>query len=90
MTPADTPCVEWRGVNLEHLRLGTQSENVAESYRKGRAIGSNPFGTSKTHCPAGHAYSPDNTAWRNGKRKCRACHRATQRRYLARRAARSV
>jgi hypothetical protein len=30
----------------------------------------------KTHCPAGHEYTEENTYWRNGARKCRACANA--------------
>lgn len=35
----------------------------------------------KTHCPRGHAYTPDNTIWRNERHRwCRTCKRETDRR----------
>jgi hypothetical protein len=40
-----------------------------------------------THCVHGHAYTPENTLWREeGWRGCRECNRAAVRRYQARRA----
>jgi hypothetical protein len=64
-------------VNPAHLEPVTPRENIARS----------PIHVgSKTHCPAGHAYSSDNLV-SNGKnqwRCCRTCHSA---RLRARRAA---
>lgn len=36
------------------------------------------------HCPKGHEYTPENTAFSNGWRYCKACNRANVRRYNAR------
>ena len=56
---------------LSNLRYGTRSENNADSIRHG----THPH-SSKTHCPAGHAYSTENTYWssrmqRNMRREAR-------------------
>lgn len=41
--------------------------------------------TSKTHCPQGHEYSPENTTYSNtGARRCIICDRAAKRRYAQR------
>ena len=58
-------------VNPDHLEPVTFEENV----RRGEA-GRHGFNTSKTHCPAGHAYDAANThIKRCGRRECRACAR---------------
>ncbi|MET8378015.1 NUMOD4 motif-containing HNH endonuclease [Streptomyces microflavus] len=54
-----------------NLAWGTHSENMADCLKHG----THPE-ARKTHCPAGHEYSPENTVVRvNGKRRCRACQR---------------
>jgi hypothetical protein len=53
-------------VNPGHLEPVPHRENLA------RGIGNG----SKTHCPKGHAYSPENTyTGPNGNRGCRTCRR---------------
>ena len=51
---------------------------------------------ARTHCDAGHEFTPDNTMWRWGKggkaggvkyRKCRRCHAAYMARYRAKKTA---
>jgi hypothetical protein len=64
----DTPAC----VRPDHLRLGTQAENMAEMKEKGRARNQN---TAKTHCPRGHEYTPENTLLSQGRRNCRTCRR---------------
>ena len=56
-------------VNPDHLEAVTRAENI----RRAASV--------KTHCPAGHAYTPENTYIRPGTchRKCRACARARDR-----------
>ena len=57
--------------NIDHLALGTNSENM----RHRRLDGTDP-NTIKTHCPAGHPYSGDNLRTRpKGNRECRECDR---------------
>lgn len=52
--------------NPDHLELVTASENTRRQDHAGRR---------KTHCPAGHEYTEENTARRNGRRFCRQCDR---------------
>ena len=65
-------------VNPDHLRLVTRRTHVhltpgCVGYRNGR----------KTHCPAGHAYTPDNISPSNlakrGQRQCLTCNRIRDR-----------
>lgn len=71
----DTPVC----VNLAHLRVGTQSQNMQDCADKGRHTHGR-----KTHCPKGHAYTEENTLIdKNGGRGCRTCRRAAWRRWYA-------
>lgn len=66
--------------NVDHLRLVTHKVNSTEN--------SNSVGAKnkpKTHCPAGHAYTPENTRInRAGSRVCRTCHTIQNARSYAR------
>lgn len=54
---------------IENLRYGSRSENVRDQVEHG--VHNN---ASKTHCAAGHEYTPENTAKRSGGgRRCRTC-----------------
>jgi hypothetical protein len=56
---------------LVNLRYGTPSENQQDTVRNG-----NHWNTRKTHCPAGHEYTPENTyQWASSpnRRRCRKC-----------------
>lgn len=65
------PCV-----NPEHLFLGTQRDNNLDRDAKGRT---QRYNALKTHCPQGHAYTPENThITKLGRRHCRICHRTRQ------------
>lgn len=56
---------------LTNLRYGTRSQNLKDRVRNGRH-----HNTRKTHCPANHEYTPENTYEpRPGKRACRECNR---------------
>ena len=55
-------------VNPGHLEVVTNRENVL------RGTGVTAINARKTHCPAGHEYTPENTYVRPaGGRQCRAC-----------------
>lgn len=65
-----------------NLRHGTRSENIRDQVTHGTHAFAN-----KTHCPHGHAYTPENVVRRKGSRICRACiNAAARRRYQVRRA----
>lgn len=60
-------------VNPDHLEPVTKIENL----RRGTWLGSGGRSQSaKTHCPRGHAYSPENTYAHRGRRGCLECRRA--------------
>lgn len=62
---------------IDHLFLGTNSENQLDSSAKGRHNQAR-----KTHCPQGHPYDDKNTYIDGtGRRHCRPCACETQRRY---------
>jgi hypothetical protein len=74
-------------VNPDHLFLGTLKDNQQDAARKGRSRNAM---MSRTNCANGHAYTTENTHWKEyaaGKwqRRCRTCDRLqTQRRREAR------
>ena len=65
-------------VNLDHLVLGTQADNMADMVAKGRS-----HQTRKTHCPQGHEYTEANT-YRSGRGTERQCRRCRQEKSRAR------
>lgn len=71
---AGVKCPHRRCVNPDHLEPVTRKENA----RRGRVDISGHNQSTKTHCPQGHPYSPENTQlYRDGKsRRCRTCARA--------------
>lgn len=62
-------------VNPAHLFVGTNFENVCDMLVKGRHASQR-----KTHCKHGHEFVPSSTYLRDGKRQCRVCKRASERR----------
>lgn len=58
-------------VNIGHLQLGTQSENIQDCANKKRHLNAR-----KTHCPQGHEYTDESVFRRaDGKRSCKLCDR---------------
>jgi len=73
-------------VNPEHIWPGSNRENVRDAIDKGRrAAKPNNGNSAKTHCPAGHEYSPENTLHTKKGRGCRACQRQWNRECAKRR-----
>ncbi len=64
-------------VRPDHLEPVTRRENIL----RGEAPSARC--AAKTHCPAGHEYSPENTYVYRGARQCRACRYAYQVAYRA-------
>ena len=63
-------------INIDHLFVGTQFENMQDMARKGRGNMQ-----QKTHCAQGHEFTDTNT---RGWRLCRTCGRDRQRKYRQR------
>ena len=63
------PCVK-----LQHLLIGTMADNSHDMVERNRH---NPHQASKTECPQGHQYSPENTYVppNRNERQCRTCIR---------------
>lgn len=61
-------------VNVRHLEVVTKAEH-GRLHAGENCVG---FQKSKTHCPAGHEYTEENTYLVNGARNCRACKLAKQ------------
>lgn len=73
----DHLCRRRHCVNLAHIEIITQAENVKRGgvYRRGRTLGNAAVQAAKTHCPKNHPYDDANTRHYAGRRHCRACAR---------------
>lgn len=76
-------------INPGHLYVGDKSTNTLDDVRRG----TRPTGPQITRCKNGHDLTPDTTSMApptadrpHGRRVCKACHVANQRRYLERKA----
>jgi hypothetical protein len=70
-------------VRPDHLFLGTYKDNAQDMVRKGRDTGAQYIG--RTHCIRGHELTPENIYLnKRGKRVCRTCQKAAQRRFYQR------
>lgn len=76
-------CDNRKCINLDHLSLGTQQDNIRDCVSKNRQAS-----RRKTHCPHGHAYAEHGREFMSDKciqqatpwRACRTCSRIGQRR----------
>jgi len=66
--PGGDSCAHRRCVNPQHLEPVTREANVL------RGHGITAKNLVKTHCPANHPLTPENTYVYRGKRSCRRCH----------------
>jgi hypothetical protein len=70
------PCV-----NVDHLVLGTDADNIHDMHERGRYRGGRKSGV-QTHCKRGHEYTPENTYTQDGHRSCVTCRHERHRRWL--------
>lgn len=71
-------CDNRKCVRIEHLFLGTQSDNMRDCVNKKRHVPSRR-NRLKTHCASGHAYAGDNLViTKEGWRRCRTCQNASR------------
>jgi hypothetical protein len=67
-------------INIDHLLLGSHTDNMRDMWSKDRAGGAPIQRRNQTHCLHGHEFNDGNTYVRpNGTRCCRTC-RAERRR----------
>jgi hypothetical protein len=76
----DHLCMNPPCINPDHLEPVTHAENMRRAGAAG-LLGSGQ--RSRTHCPQGHAYTPENTYTppAGRERQCRTCRRARSRAY---------
>lgn len=77
---------------ISNLEWVTRTENAHHAalnglYEGRLAAGITKINKVKTHCPQGHAYDEANTKIFQGRRYCRACHRANCLAYVQRKRA---
>ncbi len=75
-------CDNRKCINIDHLFLGTQTDNMKDMMAKGRhSRGVRP---NKTHCKNGHGHNDKNTYIRGNTRSCRKCWTERRLRYYYR------
>lgn len=85
-------CDNTRCVRPDHLLIGTQAANNRDRWMRGRYAGTT-YGAQRreaTHCKRGHEYTPENTRWYRGGRRCKTCLREDQRAFWDRQKAKQV
>ena len=71
-------CDNRKCVNLDHLWLGTKTENMQDASRKGRTYRGGagvPWVKVKTHCIRGHELFGDNITHHKNRKVCKACRK---------------
>lgn len=71
----------------DHLFLGTQTDNMADAFQKGRMVFPVSANGHKTHCPKGHVLDGTKTYGGSTHRFCRTCKRAQDQAYRNKRKA---
>lgn len=81
LTPENIMPNGYSASGKKHRKCRTCFETRNERLRGGARTGVG----KKTHCPAGHEYTPDNTRWAtNGYRVCRECSRLRSKNFYQR------
>lgn len=79
-------CDNTRCVRPDHLMIGTQADNNRDRWMRGRYVATT-YGAQRkasTRCTRDHEYTPENTRWYRGGRRCKTCLREDQRAYYQR------
>lgn len=81
----DHLCKVTRCVRPLHLEVVTELTNHKREARLRQMLAARPvnFGTHTTHCPKGHAKTPENTRVSRGWNLCRTCERERRTRRAA-------